>query len=124
MRITFRCEACRSELTVASHFAGRTILCPRCRRKTRIPTANAASEAASSPGASQSSDVPVSESANAFVKLCANFAPNPFAFSVRLETFATSHGDAENDASNAENAVSKTPSVNELIATLLDEENR
>lgn len=124
MRITFRCESCRSELTVASHFAGRTILCPRCRKKTRIPAANAASENASTPGDSQASDAPAGESTQVFAKPCANFAPNPFAFSVRLETFAPANGDAEEDASNAATSASKTPSVNELIATLLDEESR
>ncbi|MBQ7029703.1 MAG: hypothetical protein IJN32_05615 [Thermoguttaceae bacterium] len=119
MRITFLCDSCRSELTVASHFAGRAILCPRCRRKTRIPATNAASDVESQP-----SDARVREASNAFVKLCANFAPNPFAFSVRLETFASSDGEAAETASDVETSASKTPSVHELIATLLDEDNR
>lgn len=122
MRITFRCESCRSEMTVASHFAGRTILCPRCRRKTRIPAANASPEAAASPPDSQPSEA--RESSNAFVKPCADFAPNPFAFSVRLDAFVSSRRDGEESASAVGPAASKTPSVNELIATLLDEDNR
>ena len=124
MRVTFRCESCRSDLTVASHFAGRTILCPRCRQKTRIPAKSAAPDASAASDIAQSSGRPVNESANAFHKPAADFAPNPFAFSVRLETFVSANGDAEDDAPNAENAGSNTPSVNELIAELLDEENR
>ena len=124
MRITFRCESCRSELTVAAHFAGRTILCPRCRQKTRIPAANAAPASATASADSPTSASPAGEPTPAFAKLCANFAPNPFAFSVRLETFAPSNGDAEENASNAATSASKPPSVNELIATLLDEESR
>ncbi|MBQ9800484.1 MAG: hypothetical protein IJO40_11200 [Thermoguttaceae bacterium] len=124
MRITFLCASCRSELTVASHFAGRTILCPRCRRKTRIPTANAAPETTASPADSPTSASLVRESSNVFAKPCADFAPNPFAFSVRLETFAPQDGGEENASSAAETTASKTPSVNELIATLLEEENR
>ena len=125
MRITFVCESCRSELTVASHFAGRAILCPRCRQKTRIPATSAVSETPSSGEAEPLSPGSTArESANAFVKFCADFAPNPFAFSVRLDAFASSDGDAEDAALGAETSASKTPSVNELIATLLDEENR
>jgi hypothetical protein len=124
MRITFLCDSCRSEFTVASHFAGRTILCPRCRRKTRIPAAPSSPEASPSSGASPPSGAPVRESSNAFAKPCADFAPNPFAFSVRLETFASPRRDGEERAPAAGTAASKTPSVNELIATLLDEENR
>ena len=121
MKITFSCESCRSELTVASHFAGRTILCPRCRRKTRIPSVDAASQAAPSPDGSQSQVGSTGrESSNVFAKLCADFAPNPFAFSVRLETFAPENGGEEN-ATSSETPASKTPSVNELIATLLEE---
>ncbi len=116
MRITFFCESCRSKLTVASHFAGRTILCPRCRKKTLIPSSSVSSVASSAPETAP-------DSSNAFVKPCADFAPNPFAFSVRLETFAPPNG-GEEDASPLETSASKTPSVNELIATLLDEENR
>lgn len=123
MRITFVCESCRSELTVASHFAGRTILCPRCRQKTRIPATSAASEDSPKSQSPRPSGSVARESSHAFVKFCADLAPNPFAFSVRLETFA-SPADAEDDAPGAETSASKTPSVNELIATLLDEENR
>ena len=123
MRITFVCESCRSELTVASHLAGRTILCPRCRKKTRIPSAQSASSSPSSSADASSAPVQLArESTNAFVKPCADFAPNPFAFSVRLETFAPANGDEE--VRDVETSASKTPSVNELIATLLDENER
>lgn len=121
MKITFFCESCRSELTVASHFSGRTILCPRCRQKTQIQAANASADAAA-PSDGATSAPNVRDSANVAAKPCADFTPNPFAFSVRLETFAPQDG-GEEDASTVESPVSKTPSVNELIATLLDEEN-
>ena len=123
MRLTFFCESCRSELTVVPRLAGRTILCPRCRRKTRIPASNSASE---SPLVADAPTLPGSfarESTNAFIKPCADFASNPFAFSVRLEAFVPSNNDGDTETSNVETSASKTPSVNELIATLLDEEN-
>ncbi|MBR4834611.1 MAG: hypothetical protein IKU86_09840 [Thermoguttaceae bacterium] len=118
MKITFFCDSCRSELTVASSFIGRTILCPRCRRKTQIP-------ATSVPEPPPTRSEPV-ESSSSFVKICADAAPNPFAFSVRLDLFvdendaSVADGGAPDDAANA----SKTPSVDELIAPLRDEENR
>ncbi len=119
MKITFFCDSCRSELTVASSFIGRTILCPRCRRKTQIPASSAVEAPPSRP--------PLGDSSSSFVKICADAAPNPFAFSVRLdlfavedETAAAENGLAFDDATN----VSKTPSVDELIATVFDEENR
>ncbi|MBQ2789293.1 MAG: hypothetical protein IJE97_06620, partial [Thermoguttaceae bacterium] len=106
----------------ASHFAGRVILCPRCRQKTHIPSADSTPEP--SPDEPRTPSNAPRESSNAFAKLCVDFAPNPFAFSVRLEEFAPPrYDDAEENRSTSDASSSKTPSVNELIATLL-EENR
>lgn len=123
MKITFVCDSCRSELTVASRLAGRVVLCPRCRQKTSIPTqsvaaASAVSSESASAGASETSRSP------SFVKPCADFVPNPFAFSVRLETFAPANAGDDAFGETPEAALSKTPSVHELIATLLDEDER
>ncbi|MBQ7815418.1 MAG: hypothetical protein IJ387_13120 [Thermoguttaceae bacterium] len=114
MKITFVCDSCRSELTVASRLAGRVVLCPRCQQRTSIPSQSVASTFDASSEASRSPS---------FVKPCADFAPNPFAFSVRLETFVPANAGDDTFAETTA-AVSKTPSVHELIATLLDEEDR
>ncbi len=112
MKITFPCDSCRSELTVASDFIGRTILCPRCRRKTQIPAASVSEASTSRPESAEVS--------SAFVKISADSAPNPFAFSVRLDLF-----DNESDVPpETEAPASKTPSVDELIATVFDEDDR
>lgn len=123
MKITFVCDSCRSELTVASRLAGRVVLCPRCRQKTLIPAQSDASTSAvsSESASSRASETPRSPS---FAKPCADFVPNPFAFSVRLETFAPANVGDDAPAETSEAAVSKTPSVHELIATLLDEDER
>ncbi|MBR2003444.1 MAG: hypothetical protein IJ991_04600 [Thermoguttaceae bacterium] len=120
MKITFVCDSCRSELTVASRLAGRVVLCPRCRQKTSIPSQSAAS---TSDVSLEPSSVDAFEASRSHAKPCADFVPNPFAFTVRLETFVPTNADDSFDET-PDAVVSKTPSVNELIATLLDEENR